>query len=218
MPGARTNQTEVDVRKRTILGLAGLVATLALLAPDEAAAQRPFRVGVIGGVNMSNFSGDDADDTGSKIGFDVGGLVQIPMGEMITIQPEVHYSQRGAEFDAGDEEVEVSLDYIHVPVLLRAGVPLAEGFDFDFEVGPSFGFLMSCDFDGEDCKDDTRSLDMGIIAGGGFSWAMGAGDLLVDIRYDLGLTNTSDPEDEDAEELDLKNTNLQFLIGYAFPM
>jgi hypothetical protein len=203
--------------KRTILGLAGVVTALVLM-PGDAAAQRPFRVGVIGGVNMSNLSGDDAEDTGSKIGFDVGGLLQIPVGEIVTIQPEVHYSQRGAEFDGpGDLEAEISLDYIHVPILLRAGVPLAEGFDFDFEVGPSFGFLMSCDFEGEDCKEDSRTIDMGIIAGGGFSWAMGAGDLLVDIRYDLGLTSISDPED-DADEADLKNTNLQFLIGYAFPM
>ena len=49
-----------------------------------------------------------------------------------------------------------------------------EGFDFDFEVGPSLAFLMSCstsvdDEDDEDCPDDTvKGFDYGIIAGGGY--------------------------------------------------
>jgi hypothetical protein len=120
----------------------------------------------------------------------------------------------------GDFETEQALDYIHVPILFRAGVPLAEGFDFDFEVGPSLAFLMSCSVsvgDGEDtdCPDDTvKGFDYGIIAGGGFSWAAGPGDVLVDIRYDLGLTAIYDVEDSP----DVKTSALQFLIGYAFGM
>ena len=47
------------------------------------------------------------------------------------------------------------------------------------------------------------------------AWAAGPGDVLVDVRYDWGLTNIADSEDEDAE---VKNTALQFLIGYAFPL
>ena len=205
--------------KRTILGTAGLALALFAFA-DDAAAQRPMRVGIIGGYNMASFWGDDAEDVDSRGGFDVGGLIQIPMGEMITIQPEVHYSQRGATFGDGDFETELALDYIHVPVLLKAGLPLAEGMDFDFLVGPSFGFLMSCtssvdDGDDEDCPDDTvKGFDYGVIAGGSVAWAAGPGDILVDVRYDLGLTAIGD--DEDAP--DVKNSALQFLIGYAFPL
>lgn len=204
--------------------VAGVATMLLALGVSEASAQRPIRVGIIGGANMASFWGDDAEGADSRMGFDIGGLIQIPMGDMITIQPEVHYSQRGAtsEQDVLGQtfEVETALDYIHVPILFRAGVPLAEGFDFDFEVGPSLAFLMSCSTsvdDGEDtdCPDDTvKGFDYGIIAGGGFSWAAGAGDVLLDIRYDLGLTAIGDQENAP----DTKNSNLQFLIGYAFPM
>ena len=206
--------------KRTILGTAGLALALFALA-DDAAAQRPFRVGVIGGYNMASFAGDDADDADSRSGFDVGGLIQIPMGDMITIQPEVHYSQRGASFEEGDTEVEYKLDYIHVPLLFKAGVPLAEGFDFDFLFGPSFAFNMGCELEAEDgetadCDEagiELKSTDFGIIGGGSFAWAAGPGDVLVDVRYDWGMTNIVDQDDTD-----VKNTALQFLIGYAFPL
>lgn len=201
--------------KRTILGTAGLALALFAFA-DDAAAQRPMRVGIIGGYNMASFWGDDAEDVDSRSGFDVGGLIQVPMGDMITIQPEVHYSQRGAT--VGDTEI--ALDYIHVPLLFKAGLPLAEGMDFDFLVGPSFGFNMSCsmsvdDADDVDCPDDTvKGFDYGIIAGGSIAWAAGPGDILVDVRYDLGLTAIGDEEDA----ADLKNSALQFLVGYAFPL
>lgn len=208
--------------KRTILGTA-LVGLALFGFADDAAAQRPFRVGVIGGYNMASFDGDGAEGADSRSGFDIGGLIQIPMGEMITIQPEVHYSQRGASFEDEGEGSEVALDYIHVPVLLRAGVPLAEGFDFDFIVGPSFAFKMGCkiepeDGDSVDCEEtegEPKSTSIGIIGGGSFAWAAGPGDVLVDVRYDWGLTNISD---SDADGTEIKNTALQFLIGYAFPL
>lgn len=197
---------------------AGVALVLLALGASEAAAQRPVRLGVIGGANLSGAWGDDAEGTGTRTGFDVGGLVQLPMGDMITIQPEVHYTQKGYEVETAGFESEVSLNYIQVPILFRAGVPLAEGFDVDFQVGPSFGFLVSCEASAgsvsADCDESVKSFDYGIIAGGSFSWAAGPGDLLFDIRYDLGLTAIGDQENA----ADVKNTNFQFLVGYAFPM
>ena len=206
--------------KRTILGTAGLALALFAFA-DDAAAQRPFRVGIIGGYNMASLEGDDVEDVDSRSGFDIGGLIQIPMGDMITIQPEVHYSQRGASAEEDGEGFEYALDYIHVPVLLKAGLPLAEGFDFDFLVGPSFAFNMGCELqpeegDNVECEDaglEVKGMDFGIIGGGSFAWAAGPGDLLVDVRYDWGMTNIIDEDD-----VDVKNTALQFLVGYAFPL
>lgn len=198
------------------------VLMLSAAGVTDAEAQRPIRFGVIGGANITGAWGDDAENTDTKTGFDVGGLVQIPLGEMVTIQPEVHYTQKGFTRGLVTGEEERSLDYIQVPVLLRAGVPLAEGFDVDLQFGPSFGFLMSCESKTEtagttttvDCDESTRGFDWGIIGGGSFSWAAGPGDLLFDIRYDLGMTEVGDAE----AAPDIKNTSFQFLLGYAFPM
>lgn len=199
-----------------------LAVALAAFDVGDAAAQRPVRFGIIGGANVSGAWGDDAEDFDTKTGFDVGALVQIPLGVVATLQPEVHYTQKGYSRGVVGGENEVSRDYIQVPVLLRAGVPLAEGFDVDLQFGPSFGFLLSCDSETQtggattniDCKESSQNLDWGIIAGGSFSWAAGAGDVLLDVRYDLGLTEVSDLEGAQ----DIKNTNFQFLLGYAFPM
>ena len=195
---------------------------LSMVGVADAEAQRPMRFGIIGGANITGAWGDDADDTDTQTGFDVGGLAQIPVGEMVTIQPEVHYTQKGFSRGLVTGEEERSLDYIQVPVLLRAGVPLAEGFDVDLQFGPSFGFLMSCESRTEtagttttiDCDDSTRGFDWGIIGGGSFSWAAGPGDFLFDIRYDLGMTEVGDAEGAP----DIRNTSFQFLLGYAFPM
>lgn len=190
-------------------------ALLALGATD-AAGQRPIRFGIIGGYNMSGAYGDDVEGADTRSGYDIGGLVQIPFGEMITVQPEVHYTQKGYSSDVAD----VSLDYLQVPLLLRAGVPLAEGFDVDLQFGPSFGFLLGCETDPSgpveavDCDDEVKGFDWGIVGGGSFSWAAGPGDVLFDIRYDLGLTDIDDTE----PVASVKNTNFQFLLGYAFPL
>lgn len=195
---------------------------LSMAAASDAAAQRPVRVGVIGGMNVTGAWGEDADNADTRTGFDVGALVQLPLGEMVTLQPEVHYTQKGFVLPLVTGQEERSLDYIQVPVLLRAGVPLAEGFDVDLQVGPSLGFLMSCTSETTatgatttiDCDESTRAFDWGIIAGGSFSWAAGPGDVLLDVRYDLGMTEVGDADGAP----DIRNTSFQFLLGYAFPM
>ena len=57
-------------------------------------------------------------------------------------------------------------------------------------------------------------FDWGIIGGGSFSWAAGPGDILFDIRYDLGMVKIGEADGAP----DRKNTSFQFLLGYAFPM
>lgn len=200
---------------------AGAALLCGVLGATDAAAQNPIRFGIIGGANITGAWGDDAENIDTRTGFDVGALIQLPVGEVVSIQPEVHYTQKGYE-TSGVVETETSLDYVQVPVLIRAGAPLAEGFDVDFQFGPSFGFLLSCEMETvaagttttSDCDDTSKGFDWGIIAGGSFSWAAGPGDVLFDIRYDLGLTEVSDAD----PAADIKNTSFQFLIGYAFPM
>ena len=207
---------------RTTISVAAAALLLATAGVSDAEGQRPIRFGIIGGANITGAWGDDADDTDTRTGFDVGALVQIPVGEMVTVQPEVHDTQKGYTRALVTGEEERSLDYLQVPVLLRAGVPLAEGFDVDLQFGPSFGFLLSCSSETEaagttttiDCDDATRGFDWGIIGGGSFSWAAGPGDVLFDIRYDLGMAKIGEADGAP----DRKNTSFQFLLGYAFPM
>lgn len=202
---------------KRFMGLAAAVAVFASAAP-AAAQDMPMRFGVIGGVNFSNVSGDFVEDSEMRTGFDVGVLAQVPLGMVLTFQPEIHYSQKGFEAEqtvlGTVFEVETTLTYLDIPLLLRMGMPLAEGLDVDLLVGPYIGVGLSCEgsVDGEDAEDcdEDPATDFGVMAGAGFSWAMGAGDLMIDGRYQWGFS-------EIFEEVDMKNRNIQVLVGYAFP-
>ena len=197
--------------------LATAVALAAFAAPATA-QDMPMRFGVIGGVNFADVGGDDVEDTSIRTAFDVGALAQFPLGMVLTFQPEVRYTQWGTETDDGfGTDIEFQLSYIHVPLLLRAGTALAEGFDVDLLVGPYAAFAVGCDVEDEDgnsadCEDLFGDLntDWGLTVGAGFSWGMGMGDLMVDGRYNLGFADHFD-------DSDTQNRVFQVLVGYAFP-
>ena len=63
--------------------------------------------------------------------------------------------------------------------------------------GPTFGFMLSSEIDAEtegivftaDMKDVTENFDVGISTGGGFSFKIYPGTLIVQGKYTFGLTN-----------------------------
>lgn len=192
--------------------LATAVALCALAAPVSA-QDMPMRVGIIGGVNFADIGGDGAGDTDMKTGFDIGALAQFPLGMVLTFQPELHYSQWGFSQDlVGDTEQDNTLSYLHIPLLLRAGTPLAEGLDVDLLLGPYIGVPLACETEVDDAESDCEDpdTDFGLTLGAGFSWGMGGGDLLIDGRYNLGFS-------EHRDESDTNNQVIQVLVGFAFP-
>ena len=68
----------------------------------------------------------------------------------------------------------------------------------------------------EDIKDSTKSIDFGLVLGAGFDYMLESGCVTFDVRYVLGLTTIDDPEVGDAA--DVKNTGIQFLVGYGFSL
>jgi hypothetical protein len=105
-----------------------------------------------------------------------------------------------------------------VPIL--AVVPIAMGGIAPYLfAGPSFAFKIGCnvevDDDSEDCGDDDglKSTDIGATVGGGLEFPMGPGALLVEGRYNFGLSNISDTEGTDA-----KTRTAAILAGYSIPL
>jgi hypothetical protein len=64
---------------------------------NDGSAESRIRVGVKGGLNLSNVydSRGQEFNADSKFGFAGGGFVSIPIGELIGIQPEILLSQKG---------------------------------------------------------------------------------------------------------------------------
>lgn len=187
-----------------------VILSLALLAgmAGAANAQTGVRFGLKGGINYATLTADDTDGIDSKIGLQVGALANFGLSDLISIQPEVLYSQKGAQVeDASD--FKLKLNYIDVPVLVKVN---AGG--LFFEAGPQLGILASAkatdgDTD-EDVKDNYNTVDFGYAVGLGYQLETGP---MIGLRYNGGISNIiKDGPDDDK----VRNSAFQLYVGYTF--
>ena len=200
------------------------ITAITIMSISAVKAQE-VRIGAKAGVNFSNFSGD-IDDAKSRTGFHIGGLVEIPITEKFSVQPEILYSAQGAEYrDAGTEAgVDYSynytekLDYIQFPIMAKFYV--ADG--FAIEAGPQVGFLASSKGEyegmlggitvsGEEDLDDIASIDLSAAAGVSYRLPMG---VFFGARYNYGFTNVNDGGN--ADDFKYNNNVIQLSAGYSF--
>jgi hypothetical protein len=122
--------------KKALLSL-GLLAGMV----GAAQAQTGIKIGLKAGANMSSFTGTDKQDVTSRFGISAGATFNFALSDMIAVQPEVLFSQKGMKLrytgeDSSDATVFNStgnvsgtfgqtLSYIDVPVLLRVNTGAA---------------------------------------------------------------------------------------------
>lgn len=153
------------------------------------------KFGIKAGANFSKFSGSDAKlgdvSPKYKIGFTGGGLVNIPVNETFSVQPEVLYSMEGSKYEEDGDKLVYHTDYINIPVMVQYN---ASG--FYGETGPQVGFLINAKGDNGDVSVDIKDSFKSI----NFSWGVGLGYKLpngfgVGARYNIGIANIADDED-----------------------
>ncbi|WP_051718730.1 porin family protein [Hymenobacter sp. IS2118] len=120
--------------KKTLLSL-GL-----LLSVATAASAQEIRFGLKGGVNYSSITGNNTAGVESKIGLQAGALANFALSDLISIQPEVLYSQKGYQAEVNND-IKYKINYIDVPLLVKVN---AGG--LFFEGGPQVGFLAGAKF------------------------------------------------------------------------
>jgi opacity protein-like surface antigen len=179
------------------------------------------KFGVKGGVNFATITGD-VEDVSMKVGFNVGGFVEIKVSDKFSVQPELLFSTQGArtEYSEGDGfnyDAKVNLGYLNIPVMARYYV----ADKFSLEAGPQLGFLLSAKVKAEateggvtasaeeDVKDDFESIDFGVNFGAGYDFTE---NLSVNVRYNLGLTNIA----KDSVDDKINNSVLSLSLGYKF--
>lgn len=170
------------------------------------------RIGAKAGVNFSDITGDDVDSFKGLTSFHLGGVVEIPISDGFSFQPELLYSAQGSDYEESSFSGSVKADYLNVPLLAK--IYVGEG--LSVEAGPQVGFLMSAkdEYDGgdEDIKDFLKSTDFGVNLGLGYRLESG---LNFGARYNLGLSNVNDSPDLDGGA-EYKNGVIQVSVGYFF--
>jgi hypothetical protein len=203
-----------------------IFSAIAVMAFGFSNAQ-DVKYGLKGALNVSTFTGDkDGANLKSRIGFNVGGFVEIKLSEKFALQPELLYSDQGTKFtNIGDYldgdfytgDIKFNLAYINVPVMAKYYV--AE--KFSIEAGPQIGFVVSAKtktkLDGfsqtveNDIKDSFESIDFGLNFGAGYDFTEHFG---IGVRYNLGLANIA--KTEAGDDTKLHNSVFSFSAAYKF--
>lgn len=210
--------------------LSAAVALLAAAAAPSAHAQG-LRFGVKAGANLSNLAGDlvNQDQYKNRWGFQGGVMLNFGLGDILSIQPEVLYSQKG--FKYADQQItspigtfrntgSVRYDYLDVPVLVR--VRAAGVF---FEVGPQYSYLMNVSTDrtqtlngnvvgnsgsGTSNLDNVRRNELGYVGGLGYQAENG---VMLGVRYSGAFTDFAKDGYSNNEFRNARNSTFQAYVG-----
>lgn len=165
------------------LKLGSLLAVLVLILGIQQTAYAQVDFGLRGGVNFANYSDVDGD-LDSRSGLMIGAYLDIgvPMAP-ISIQPEVTYSQKGAEFGGS----ETNVDYLEVPVLAKFSFAPGPASPHIY-AGPYAGFVINSESNGVDVSDNTET-DFGGIVGAGLDINAAVIKFNVGARYGFGLVD-----------------------------
>lgn len=193
-----------------------------------------MRVGILGGVNLQNLTGEDGggDKLENKLspGFHAGVNLMIPIAPDFNFQPGLLFSTKGAKAEEGAIDATVKLSYIELPLNLLYRAQLGEGFVM-IGFGPYLGYGIGgkVKYEGVEIdvkfKNEVTASDpdnvayfKGFDAGANIfvGYEMSSG-LFLQLNSQLGLLNISpDYAGETGDNGTIKNTGFGISLGYRF--
>ncbi len=166
------------------------------------------------GINLAKVDGEGMD-TDAKVGLDIAVSADIGVSETFSIQPELHFLQKGYKFNFLGSDLKRALNYLEIPVLIKYNLGTQESIAGFILAGPSIGFGIGykAKSDGDEDTgsfDDIglKSTDFSINFGGGVSIPITGGKVVIDARYLLGLANIADGEGE------IRNRGINLGVSY----
>ncbi len=199
-----------------------VVAMATVLITTNVNAQ-DFKFGAKAGVNFANIRANN-ENPDYRVSFHFGLTAEYKLSEKFAIQPELLYSEQGAKvstiIDYNGNEFEFNtttqLDYLNIPFMFKYYV--AKG--FSLQAGPQLGILLRSnlkiidDIPIDDFYSDlhVKSVNFGMNFGLGFQLTK---RIFLDARYNWGLSNDSDIQEEDYKG-EAYNDTFQISIGCTF--
>lgn len=183
---------------------------LVFLCTSVASAQQSPRMGIKGGINLSNLYVDNVDDENARVGFNAGFYGQILSNDFIAIQPELLFTTKGSEneFDGIiDQTIKFNLNYLEVPVLavikLGQAAEIHAGAYGGYLLGANVSYSGDLGSGGEDLdRDHFKTIDYGLVGGFGLNF----GGVQVGTRYNYGLVRLADSDNAESILGDSKNS------------
>lgn len=217
-----------------------------LFVSGAAMAQVSFGPKVALNISSLNDKSKDADyeesDYKSKVGFQVGGMLNAQINDYFAIRPELTFNNVGAKFSENGVKGTINTNYLMLPINFVGQYPVSENFKIQAFVGPyaalglggkakyEYEFLgqtfeekSSVKFkkDPSEPNDENiyaNPLDFGLNFGVGFQ----ASSFVFSASYALGLSNIeshyseSADEDERGKYFTTSNRNISIGVAYLF--
>jgi hypothetical protein len=200
--------------KRMACCVAMLLVVLAFVVSPLSA--RDIMVGVKGGGIFANLSGGDVFNNSITDGGTGGVFMRHPLTRIIAVQPEALFVTKGAKYEAAGIKAEQKVNYIEIPLLVRATLPNESRIRPSIFAGPAIGMLRTnkiINGGNIDITNATRSADISVVAGAGIEYLVGRGCALIEGRYDMGLTSIM--KKSGGEQKDVKNRVISIMVGYG---
>ena len=207
--------------KSKIFKLTFITTFICLVMNLPIVAQSTGRVGIKGGLNVSNLFIDNVNDENARLGFHIGMYGQIFSSETFAIQPELLYSTKGSLNQYNgliNQEIKYNLNYIDLPVLAVFKL----GKLIEIHAGAYASYLVNANiyYEGdiengvdEVDKDSLKSYDYGLAGGLGVNFGSG---FQVGTRYNYGLVKIADSDGAKALIGDAKNSCAQLFVAFNF--
>lgn len=119
------------------------------------------------------------------------------------LQPEINYSVKGFDVGETDQGQDISSKYkisaIEIPVLIAYRFPVRGRLKPGLVFGPYLGFAHKVrevqtafgSTEKRELDDNLKKTDVGLVFGGNIRYSLGSMNVLLSVRYYLGLTNIS---------------------------
>jgi len=174
--------------------------------------------GLKAGVNFSSYYGSDAGDLKSLVGFQVGGLYDVPLSGGFYLQPSAMLTMKGAK-SSGSIDSNMKPFYLEVPVRVMYKLDAGPG-KITLAVGPYLGLGLfgksTTTVGGQSVSINLftkeaglseamlKRFDMGISSAIGYELTSG---LFFNVESSLGLLNVSN-------DSNVKNTTISLVVGF----
>jgi hypothetical protein len=196
------------------------------------------------GLTLCRIATENDKEQKFKPGFTIGAAFNFRASEIFSVQPELSFIQKGGKSDWREDgpwsyvlKEKVSLNYLEIPVLLKA--TFGKSTKFFLNAGPSIGIGLGGKFEskitinsivlntpvtetsggkvkfGEAPEEEEADivyidnrLDFGLQLGAG---VIIADKVVIDLRYGMGLTSMNDKTE--GEDNKAQNRVIQFTLG-----
>lgn len=192
-----------------------ILTTTAIIMLAASGYAQGFGFGLKAGANLTKVSGKSFSEE-FDLGYQLGAFTEIDFTKNLGIQPELLYSQVNTKRSSGFNSIynnlaepngssNIELSYLSIPILLRYNI----GKVLTLNVGPEFSILVDHDENlFANGRDAFKKGDFSMVGGVGLNLSK----LRVYGRYNIGLTNINDIDEQDK----WKNQQLQLGLGLRF--